>query len=116
MASVRNGRMNCRTHGKTSTRWKTGNGECAPLKMNITLHIPDSIARSLRIPEGEAEQRLRQELSVALYARDLLSFGKASALAGTNRFLFADILTQRDIARHYGKEELSEDLTYADGE
>jgi predicted HTH domain antitoxin len=84
--------------------------------MSITLHISDSIARSLRIPEGEAEQRLRQELAVALYARGLLSLGKASELAETNRFLFADILTQRDIARHYGKEELTDDLKYANGE
>jgi predicted HTH domain antitoxin len=84
--------------------------------MSITLHIPDSVARSLRIPEGEAEQRLRQELAVALYARGLLSLGKASELAGSSRFLFADILTQRNVARHYGKEELSEDFTYADGE
>lgn len=84
--------------------------------MSITLHIPDSVARGLRLPEGEAEQRLRQELAVALYARNLLSLGKASELAGTSRFVFADILTQRDVARHYGTEELTEDLTYADGE
>jgi predicted HTH domain antitoxin len=65
--------------------------------MHITLHIPDSIARSLRIPEDEAEQRLRQELAVALHARGLLSFGKASELAGSARFQFADVLTQRGI-------------------
>jgi hypothetical protein len=46
--------------------------------MNITLHIPDSVARSLRIPEAEAEERLRQELAAVLYARGLLSFGQAS--------------------------------------
>jgi hypothetical protein len=34
--------------------------------MNITLQIPDSIARSLRIPEAEAEARVRQELAAAL--------------------------------------------------
>ncbi len=84
--------------------------------MNITLHIPDSITRSLRIPEAEAEQRLRQELAVALYAQGLLSFGKASELAGESRFRFADVVTQRGIARHYGEEELTEDLTYAGGE
>ena len=84
--------------------------------MSITLHISDSVARSLRIPELEAEQRLRQELAVALYARGLLSFGKASELAGASRFLFADILTQREIPRHYGEEELTEDLKYAGGE
>jgi predicted HTH domain antitoxin len=42
--------------------------------------------------------------------------GKASELAGLTRFLFADILTQREIARHYGEEELTEDLKYASGE
>jgi predicted HTH domain antitoxin len=84
--------------------------------MSITLHIPDSVARSLRIPESEAEQRLQQELAIALYARGLLSLGKASELAGLTGFLFADILTQREIARHYSEEELTEDLKYARGE
>jgi predicted HTH domain antitoxin len=84
--------------------------------MSITLRIPDSVARSLRVPESEAEQRLRQELAVALYARDLLSLGKAAELAGVARFLFSDLLTQRNIPRHYGEEELAEDLKYASGE
>jgi predicted HTH domain antitoxin len=84
--------------------------------MSITLHIPDSVARSLRIPESEAEQRLREELAVALYARGLLSLGKASELSGTSRFLFSELLTQRNIARHYGEDELAEDLKYASGE
>jgi predicted HTH domain antitoxin len=84
--------------------------------MNITLHIPDSIARSLRIPEHEAEARLRQELAAALYANDLLSFGKASELAGISRPEFASVLAQRHIARHYGEEELNEDVRYASGE
>lgn len=84
--------------------------------MNITLHIPDAIARSLRVPEGEAEERLHQELAAALYGQGLLSFGKASELAGASRFVFSDILAHRGIARHYGQEELNEDLTYADGE
>ena len=84
--------------------------------MNITLNIPDSIARSLRIPEEEAEMRVRQELAAALYARGLLSFGKASELAGISRFVFSDVLAQRQIPRHYGEEELNEDTTYASGE
>jgi predicted HTH domain antitoxin len=84
--------------------------------MSITLHIPDSIAQSLRLPEGEVEQRLRQELAVALYAKGLLSLGKASELAGTSRLLFAEILTQGNIARHYGEKDLTEDIKYAGGE
>jgi predicted HTH domain antitoxin len=84
--------------------------------MNITLHIPDSIARSLRIPEAEAEQRVRHELAAALYASGLLSFGKASELAGVSRFAFSEVLAQRQIPRHYGQQELNEDSTYAGGE
>jgi len=84
--------------------------------MDITLHIPDSIARSLRIPEAEAEERVRQELAAALYANGLLSFGKASELAGASRFDFGSVLTHRRIARHYGQEELNEDSAYADGQ
>ena len=84
--------------------------------MSITLHIPDSVARSLRLPEGEAEQRLRSELALALYAQGILSFGKASELAGLSRYLFADLVASRGVPRHYGEEELAEDLAYARGE
>jgi len=48
--------------------------------MNITLHIPDSVARSLRIAEAEAEE-LRQELAAVLYAGGLLSFVMPRAVA-----------------------------------
>jgi hypothetical protein len=41
--------------------------------MNITLHIPDSVARSLRIPEAEAEERLRQEMEELRVATGLLT-------------------------------------------
>jgi predicted HTH domain antitoxin len=84
--------------------------------MKITLQIPDSIARSLRIPEAEAEERLRQELAAALYANGLLSFGKASELAGLTRFAFSGILGQRHIARHYAEDEMNEDTGYAGGQ
>jgi predicted HTH domain antitoxin len=84
--------------------------------MNITLQIPESIARSLRVPEVEAEQRVREELAAALYARGLLSFGKASELAGISRVAFVDVVAQRDIHRHYTQEELNEDTAYAGGQ
>jgi predicted HTH domain antitoxin len=84
--------------------------------MKITLQIPDSIARSLRIPEAEAEERLRHELAAALYANGLLSFGKASELAGLSRYAFSGILGQRHIARHYREDEMNEDTRYAGGQ
>jgi predicted HTH domain antitoxin len=83
--------------------------------MSVTLRIPDSVARSLRLPEGEAEERLRCELALALYAQGILSFGKAAELAGISRYQFAGLLTRRGIPRHYGKEELAEDLAYDRG-
>ena len=84
--------------------------------MAFRLDIPESIAASLRLPPPEIEPRLRTELALALYAQEILSFGKASELAELNRFVFADLVTNRNIARHYSEEELTEDLDYARGQ
>jgi predicted HTH domain antitoxin len=84
--------------------------------VTIRLDIPESIAASLRLPPPEVEPRLRAELALALYAQEILSFGKASELAGLNRFVFADLVTRRNIPRHYTKEELTQDLDYARGQ
>ncbi len=84
--------------------------------MNITLQIPDSIARSLRIPEAEAEARVRQELAAARTEAVCSRSGKASELAGISRFAFSEVLTQRQIPRHYGEDDLSEDSAYAGGQ
>ena len=81
--------------------------------MSVTLHIPDSIISGIRFPEGEIEPRLRTELALALYAQDILSFGKGSELAGVTRYQFGELLQQRGTARHYGPDELAEDLGYA---
>ena len=84
--------------------------------MSITLEVPDSVARSLRLPEGEAEERLRCELALSLYAQGILSFGKATELAAISRYQFADLAARRNIPRHYGADELAEDLAYGRGE
>ena len=59
------------------------------------------------------QEGLLLELAVALYAQEVLPFGKARELAGSTRREFARALGQRGVARHYGKEELDDDLTYA---
>jgi predicted HTH domain antitoxin len=46
----------------------------------------------------------------------LLSFGKASELAGISRFAFSEVLTRRQIPRHYGEDDLSEDSAHAGGQ
>jgi predicted HTH domain antitoxin len=83
--------------------------------MDITLQVPDSIARSLRLPEGEIRQRLQSELALSLYSQSILSLGKAVELSGLSRWEFAGLLGRRGIVRHYGPEELAEDLDYGRG-
>jgi predicted HTH domain antitoxin len=80
--------------------------------MTVHLDIPESIASSLRLPVPEIEPRLRTELAIALYSQGILPFGKATELAGTSRYGFAELLGQREIPRHYADSELSQDLKY----
>jgi predicted HTH domain antitoxin len=84
--------------------------------MIVHLEIPESIAKSLRLPSTEVEPRLRTELAVALYGQGILSFGKASELADLSRFRFAELVTRREIPRHYTDDELAQDLGYARGQ
>ncbi len=84
--------------------------------MTYHLDIPESVGKSIRLPVGEIEPRLRTELALALYAQDILPFGKACELAGISRFAFAEFLGQREIPRHYGEDDLAQDLGYARGQ
>ncbi len=81
--------------------------------MSIQLEIPDSIASAIHLPEQRLRQELLIELAIALYAQNLLSFGKARALARQSKYEFGRLLGERDIARHYGHAELADDLAYA---
>lgn len=83
---------------------------------DLHVHIPASIAEALELSEESAEQVLRRELALALYAQEKLSFGKARELAGMSTYAFGQLLGERQIPRHYGQEELEEDLRYARGE
>ncbi len=83
--------------------------------MTIYLEIPDSIAQAMRVPEPAQKRTLLIELAATLYAQNVLSFGKARELAQMDKYSFGQLLGQRQIPRHYGKAELKDDLTYADG-
>ncbi len=84
--------------------------------MTVHLDIPESIAASLRLPAPEVEVRLRRELALALYGQGILPFGKASELAGADRFEFARLVAGRSMPRHYTEDDLARDLEYARGE
>lgn len=81
--------------------------------MSVRLEIPDDIVQAIRLPEDRIEQELMGELAVALYAHGLISLGKAHELAGIGKFEFGRLLGKRGIVRHYGLEELEDDLSYA---
>lgn len=81
--------------------------------MGLQISISDSIVQAIRLPEQRIEQELLQELAIALYAQDFLSFGKARELAQMDKYEFGQLLGRRGVLRHYGGEELDDDLNYA---
>ena len=81
--------------------------------MSIRLEIPDSIAQAIHLPEQRIPQELLVELALALYAQNLLSFGKARQLTHLGKYEFGQLLGARSITRHYTREEFEDDLAYA---
>ncbi len=84
--------------------------------MSLTLEIPDTVEHALRLPKDGRRSELMLELSIALYTRGILSLGKASELAKMSKIELGLLLGRRGIPRHYGQEELAQDLAYARGE
>jgi predicted HTH domain antitoxin len=79
----------------------------------MKLEVPDSVVEGMRLPEPEVRERLLRELAIALYAQQVLSFGKARQLAGLDHIAFGRLLAERGIARHYTEDDLSDDVAYA---
>lgn len=82
----------------------------------LTLDIPDDVAAALRLPPDEAEQEVRKELALTLYARRLLPLGKARRLANLSRRDFETLLGERRVPRDYTEADLEADLDYAFGD
>ena len=78
--------------------------------MRLCIEIPEDLLQAIRLPAEEAPVRLKRELAIRLYAKGLLSFGKARQLAGMSRWDFHDLLGEEGIPRRYDVEELEEDL------
>ncbi len=84
--------------------------------MSLVLEIPDQIAQAMLLPAGEQPRQLMTELAVALYARGILSFGKARELTSLNRMEFGILLGRRGVQRHYTNSDLEDDISYARGQ
>ena len=81
--------------------------------MSIQLEIPDSIVEAMRLARQDQKQQLLLELALALYARGILSLGKARELAGLSKYEFGLLMGKRGIPRHYTAEDLQDDVSYA---
>ncbi|GAB4158353.1 MAG: hypothetical protein Fur0046_38020 [Cyanobacteria bacterium J069] len=66
--------------------------------MSVALTIPDSVLKSMRLPEQHVEQALLKELAIALYAQEMLSFGKAAELAGIEGSEFSQVVGERGVS------------------
>ncbi len=82
--------------------------------MSIYIEIPDRIAQAIRLPLAEVQSQMQLELAVSLYARGILSFGKARELTQLSKYEFGVLLGRRGIPRHYQPEDLQDDIAYAD--
>jgi len=80
----------------------------------IVIKIPRDIVESAKIPENEFERVARVELAVTLYARGILSLGQARRLAGLSKWEFLEELAKRGVERHYTREELEDDIAFAE--
>ena len=84
--------------------------------MEIIIDIPESVVQAIRLPEQRIEHEIRVELAISLYQQGILSFGKAREFAGMGKYEFGKLLGERKIARHYGEEEMKQDLAYANSQ
>lgn len=80
--------------------------------MKKNIEISDSVYNSMKIPDKNKKEVILQELALALYKDEILSFGKARELAGLSKMGFHDLLGKKEIERHYSLNNLMEDITY----
>jgi predicted HTH domain antitoxin len=81
----------------------------------LTIEISQGLQQAVRLPPEEVSDRLKRELAVRLYEKELLTFGQARRLSGISRWEFHELLGVEGIVRHYTEEDLEEDIRYGRG-
>lgn len=77
----------------------------------LSIEIPESALRSLKIPEDQWPAFFRSTVAVALYREGRISLGKAKEMAGLeNKWEMLQLLNQRGIDVHYTARDAEEDL------
>lgn len=83
--------------------------------MPLSIEVTEDLVHAIKLPAEEVPARLKRELAIRLYAKGLLSVGKARQLAGMTRWAFHDVLGEEGILRRYDIQELEEDLQTLEG-
>lgn len=83
--------------------------------MRLSIEVTEDLVQAIKLPAEEVPARLKRELAIRLYAKGLLSVGKARQLAGMTRWAFHDVLGEEGILRRYDIQELEEDLQTLEG-
>jgi predicted HTH domain antitoxin len=83
--------------------------------MRLSIEVAEDLVQAIKLPAEEVPARLKRELAIRLYAKGLLSFGKARQLAGITRWDFHDLLGEEGVLRRYDMKELEEDLKTLEG-
>ncbi len=81
--------------------------------MNVTLSIPDDLARELSENGTAVEHRVALDLAILYYQQGLISSGKAAEMSGSTRLEFEKELAEQRIERRGSLEQLREDLEWA---
>jgi len=83
--------------------------------MTLTLDIPDDVLAAVPVPGPQKQRFLMLKIASMLFARDLLSLGRAAELAGITKPDFRQEIGACGIARHYSENKLAAVLAYAHG-
>ncbi len=74
--------------------------------MQITIEIPDHVARSAQLTEAT----LLRELAITLFQQEHVTLGTASTMSGMNQIEFQQLIASRGICVHYDIEDYEQDL------
>ncbi|MBI4612293.1 MAG: UPF0175 family protein [Planctomycetes bacterium] len=69
----------------------------------------------MNLPEGERQDRVRQEMAVRLYAKGILGIGPARRLAQRTRWQFQELLAKEGVPVSYDAEDLQDDIAAIQG-
>jgi len=77
----------------------------------LTIEIPESAFRALKIPQDQWPAFFRSTVAVALYREGRISLGKAKEIAGLeNKWEMIQLLSQRGVDFNYTARDAEEDL------